>query len=475
MEQKKRVSDPLFIFLDMESNEQFSFHFLGGIGTVSGSKTLIECNGLRVLIDCGLFQGLKPLRLKNWEDFPVDPTTIDVVILTHAHLDHSGYLPLLVKKGFKGEIHCTESTEELTNIILTDSAKIQEEDAERANRKKYSKHRKAEPLYTREDVKKCMTQFVTHQYNQWVILSNDLKFEMENAGHILGSAILHLKLKGKDVIFSGDIGRQHPLLMYPPKKFDNADYIVLESTYGDRIHEDANVEDELLKVINETWDSKGILMIPSFAVERTQELMYVLYKLRQAGKLPNIPVYLDSPMAMKSTDVYDRYRTLHNIPSDIISQMYDQVHYIETPEESKEICLDNKPKIVLAGSGMIEGGRIVHYLNNHMDNPDNTLLFVGYQGAGTRGRSILEGAKEIKFFGKYHKLNCRVRSIMSLSAHGDQNDLIDWLRNFTNTPTTIFLNHGEPHQSDALRVKIEDEFGWHCEVPQMNDKFTFDL
>ena len=453
-----------------EANE-VKLTFLGGANTVTGSKTLVETRNARVLVDCGLFQGLKELRQLNRAPFIIPPDTIDAIILTHAHLDHCGYIPLLVSKGFKGEIHCTEPTRELAEIILKDSAKIQEEDAARANKYQYTRHKEAKPLYTQEDVKKSMELFVTHEFNEWVIIQPSIKFEFLNNGHIIGSGFVNMNAEGKRIVFSGDIGRKKPLLLYPPKKIKEADYIILESTYGDRLHPESDVKAELLKVIEDTYAKRGILMIPSFAVERTQEILYLIYQLRKEGKLPNIPVYLDSPMGINSTKVYDRYHELQNISNYEINRMYDDVKFISDPITSKEVCLDNKPKIVLAGSGMIEGGRIIHYLNNHMGNKRNTLLFVGYQGIGTRGRAILKGSEEIKFFGKYHKVNCDIASISSLSAHGDQEDLLDWLGEFTTVPKRIFLNHGEPHQTDALRAKIEHELKWKCVIPKMHEEF----
>ncbi|TNE71287.1 MAG: MBL fold metallo-hydrolase [Bacteroidetes bacterium] len=456
-------------------NKQLKLHFLGGAGTVTGSKTLIEFDQKRVLIDCGLFQGLKELRNLNRSPFPVSPDTIDVLILTHAHLDHCGYIPLLVKNGFSGEIHCTSATAELAEIILRDSAKIQEEDAERAARHSYSKHPKPEPLYTTKDVLSSLKLFVTHEFSEWVIIHPGIKFQFLNNGHILGSGFVELKIQQTIFLFSGDIGKMQPLLMYPPKHIKEADYVVLESTYGDRLHDNSDVKEELLAVIEEVWADKGILMIPSFAVERTQELIYLLYLLKEENRLPAFPIYLDSPMGVNSSKVYFRYSEQQNIPADILRHMYDQVHFITDAEVSKRICLDRSPKIVLAGSGMIEGGRIIHYLNNHMQDKQNTLLFVGFQGEGTRGRAIQNGSREIKFYGQYHKVNCKIRSISSLSAHGDQKDLLTWLKYFKKEPRTIFLNHGEPHQTDALRVKIEHELGWNCETPKMNDTFVLDI
>ena len=438
----------------MKTSIQDNLTFLGAAGTVTGSKTIFEINQQRILIDCGLFQGLKELRDLNWINLPIPVKTIDTVLLTHAHLDHCGYLPVLVKNGYTGKIHCTKATMELTTVILMDSAKIQEEDANRANTHKYSKHAIAKPLYTVKDVLKTLDHFVTHDFNEWVILNNDVKFCFKNSGHILGSAFVILQTDSQKIIFSGDIGREHPLLLYPRKRIKEADVLILESTYGDRLHLEEDIKEELRKVIVETHENKGILMIPTFAVERAQELMYLLYELLESNSIPKIPIYLDSPMGINSTNIYDKYSELHNLSGYKIKHMYDIAQFISDYEQSRSVVQDGSPKIVLAGSGMIEGGRIIHYLNNHMDNPKNTLLFVGYQGEGTRGRAILEGAKEIKFFGEYHKVRCQIRSIMGLSGHADQNELIDWLKGFHTLPKLIFLNHGEPHQRDALRVKL---------------------
>jgi metallo-beta-lactamase family protein len=448
--------------------------FLGGAGTVTGSKILVEVGGKRILIDCGLFQGLKELRLMNWSDFPIDPKSIDAIILTHAHLDHCGYIPLLVKKGFSGPIHCTHPTLELAEIILKDSAKIQEEDAERANSHHYTKHDKAVPLYTVKDTMEALPHFVGHNLNEWVIINEFMKFELYNSGHILGGAFVNLIANGKTIVFSGDIGRLDPMLLFPPKMLKEADYIVLESTYGDRSHEIENVKVELLQVVKETFANGGILMIPSFAVERTQELIYLLHQLKEEDALPNIPIYLDSPMGINASNVYNRYPDWQRISAYEINQMFMDVKFITDIEQSKALVADKRPKIILAGSGMVEGGRILHYLNNHIDNPQDTVLFVGYQGEGTRGRAIMEGTKEIKFFGEYRNVKCNICSIDSLSAHADREEMITWLRHFKTPPTSIFLNHGEAHQSDALRSKIEHELKWKVIIPKLQEHFQLD-
>ncbi|WP_343604015.1 MBL fold metallo-hydrolase [Fluviicola sp.] len=451
----------------IDADKAVKLTFLGGAGTVTGSKTLVEINGKRILIDCGLFQGLKELRLLNWDDFPVDPKTIDAIVLTHAHLDHCGYIPLLVKKGFKGPIHCTYPTLELTEIILKDSAKIQEEDAERANKHQYTRHEHAEPLYTLKDVMNSLPLFVGHNLHEWVIIHEYFKFEFLNSGHILGGAFVNALANGKKVLFSGDIGRLDPMLLYPPKHVREADYVILESTYGDRLHLQENVKSKLREVIEQTIHRGGILMIPSFAVERTQEILYLIYQLREEELLPKCKIFLDSPMGIDASNTYKRYPDWQKISNYELDRMFEDIYLIQDAEQSRLQVADQKPKVVLAGSGMIEGGRILHYLNAHIDNPDNTLLFVGYQGEGTRGRAILSGSTEIKFFGEYRKVKCEIRHIDSLSAHADYSEMIQWLKGFKNKPQQIILNHGEPHQTDALRVRIQHELKLEVFVPKM--------
>jgi metallo-beta-lactamase family protein len=452
-------------------NQNPTIKFLGAAQTVTGSKTIVNFNNFNVLIDCGLFQGLKELRQLNRVEFPISPAKIDVVLLTHGHLDHCGYLPLLVKNGFKGEIHCTHPTQDLAEIILKDSAKIQEEDAVRAQSHGYSKHEKVEPLYTMKDVTTCLNLFVGHGLSEWVILNNDVKFQFLNSGHIIGGAFVDLLINKKRVLFTGDIGRLDPMLLYPPKTIKEADYVILESTYGDREHQETDVKTALLEVIKETVENRGILMIPSFAVERTQEIIYLLHQLREENLLPNIPLYLDSPMGIDATRVYYEYKDWQRLSRLEIEQMYKDVFFVSDIEQSKLLVQDKKPKIIIAGSGMLEGGRILHYLNTHLENPLATLLFVGYQGQGTRGRAIMEGSSEIKFFGEYKKVRCQVRNISSLSAHADRREMITWLSKFSKSPKQIFLNHGEPHQSDALRVKIEHELKIPVSVPHMMESF----
>ncbi|MDX1350727.1 MAG: MBL fold metallo-hydrolase [Putridiphycobacter sp.] len=457
----------------MGIDSKLSLHFLGAAGTVTGSKTLVTTSDqTKVLVDCGLFQGLKQLRELNWKGLPINVQDINAMILTHAHLDHCGYIPSLVKQGFKGPIHCTKATRDLAEIILIDSAKIQEEDAERANKHAYGNRKKCEPLYTQKEAITALHQFVTHDYSEWVILSPTIKFQLHNAGHILGSAIVEMKADEKIIVFSGDIGRRDPMLLYPPKKLEKADYIIIESTYGDRVHEEINEKEAILEIIEETLDRGGILMIPSFAVERTQELIYLLFQLKYEDRLPNIPIYLDSPMGVRTSIVFDKYHQLQDISKIEVDRMYDNVKFVANYNESKAIVADKKPKIIIAGSGMLEGGRILHYLNNHGKDPKNTILFIGFQAEGTRGRDLVSGNKSIKFFGDYHDINCDIKSIMSMSAHADKNDMLHWLSAFKSPPKTIFLNHGEQHQINAFRVWIETKLGWTVNTPSLNDKIV---
>lgn len=455
-------------------NQKVNLQFIGAAGTVTGSKTLIHANDKKVLVDCGLFQGIKQLRNLNWTDLPDELQTIEAIILTHAHLDHCGYIPVLVKHGFRGKIYCTPATEELTKIILMDSAKIQEEDAERANKHSYGGHLKCKPLYTQNDVKKTYELFETHDYREWVFIDSYIKFQLLNAGHILGSAMIEMKVYDKTLLFSGDIGRQDPMLLYPPQKVKEADYIVMESTYGDRVHKINDVKEELLKIIEETYSRKGMVFIPSFAVERTQELIFLLYHLKEEGRLPNIPIYLDSPMGVKSSLVFDKYPEIQDISKWEATNMYDVVKYVSTYEESRALVADKKPKIVLAGSGMLEGGRMLHYIVNHGSEAKNTIIFVGFQAMGTRGRDLVQGTKKIKIFGEYHEIKAEIKSISSMSAHGDREEILDWLKHFKKEPNTIFLNHGEPHQTNALRVYIETNLGWNVEIPEMNEIFELE-
>ena len=448
--------------------------FLGGAGTVTGSKILLEVNYTKILIDCGLFQGLKGLRLKNWKDLPVDESQLDLVFLTHAHLDHSGYLPILIKNGYKGKVYCTKATKDLTEIILLDSGKIQEEDARRANKYSYTKHDIAEPLYDVDDAKNAMTHFKTFETNKWHTIDTSIKFKFINSGHILGSVFIVLSINEKIIVFSGDIGRKDPILLPQYEYIKKADYVVIESTYGNRLHRNISIIDALLRYIKLTYSKGGILVIPTFSVERAQEIIYLLSILKHQNKLPKIPIYLDSPMGVNATKVYFSHTNNHKLTNEDINNMLSTVELISDVKVSKSIVNDKNPKIVLAGSGMITGGRVLHYLDRIISDEKNSILIVGFQAEGTRGRALISGDDELKFFGEYYKIKAEVFRINDFSGHADQSELLDWLQHFETPPKLIFINHGEPHQSHALRVKIRTELKWKCTVAKMNKEYYLD-
>ena len=448
---------------------KLTFH--GGAETVTGSKILLEAGYKKIMIDCGLFQGLKELRLKNREELPVNLNDLNFVFLTHAHYDHTGYLPILIKNGYKGSIYCSEATKDLAEIILLDSGKIQEEEAKRANKYGYSKHKPAKPLYTVDDVKKTIPHFKTFSLNEWHKIDDDISFKFLNSGHILGSTFILFNIKGKTIVFSGDIGRKEPIILNKYEYIDKADYLVIESTYGNRLHKKEPVEEKLLKYIQKTYDKKGILIIPTFSVERAQEIIYLLSKLKQQKLLPNIPIYLDSPMGVNATQIYFSHKQHHKLSDDDMRNMMNTVELISNFHASRALVNDDSPKVVMAGSGMITGGRVLHYLEKHISSEKCSILMVGYQAEGTRGKSLVSGDHEIKFFGKYHKVNAKIYTIDALSGHADQSELIDWLKHFKINPRLTFINHGEPHQSQALKSKIKDSLNWRATVAKLNNQY----
>lgn len=432
-----------------------SLKFLGGAGTVTGSKTLLSFNEQKLLVDCGLFQGVKSLRKQNWEDIP-DAEEISDVILTHAHLDHCGYLPRLVKQGFKGMIHCTPITKRLAEIILLDSAKIQEEDAEEANRKHYSKHQPAKPLYDTEDVRRCLQQFETHEFGEWMVPGPDLRFSFLPNGHIPGSAMVLLHAGKKRLVFSGDLGRLSPLIMPKPRHLPSCDLLVLESTYGDRLHPQISPYETLADAVNKAVRRNGQILIPSFAVERSQEMIFLLVSLMRDKRIPEIKIYLDSPMAAAVTEVLvDFYEFLHD--KDLRKILMRQLEVVSDHRASRSIVSMEECKIVIAGSGMITGGRILHHLEAHVSKPKTMVILPGFMAPGTRGFSLAHGADEVKFFGNYHKVQAEIIQLHGLSAHADRQELLEWVKTADSPPAQIILNHGEPQASDSLRVKLEDE------------------
>ena len=449
-----------------------SIQFLGAAGTVTGSKHLLKAGNKKILIDCGLFQGIKQLRQKNWEPLPIDITDIHVVLLTHAHLDHCGYLPLLSKSGYQGKILMTPPTCDLAEIILRDSAKIQEEDAEKVNRLGYSEHKPAKPLYTLADAEKVIRQFETIKDREWVEIDDHIKFRFIRNGHILGSALIEVQCFGKTIIFSGDIGRNNSDLMLPPEQIEGCDFLVMESTYGDRKHKAIPAKTELADIINTSLHEKGNLLIPSFAVGRAQELMHMINELKKEILIPDVPVFMDSPMGASATEVFRKYPEWHKLNERQCRDVFQKIHIISDHKETEQVINDVRIKIVIAASGMLTGGRVLEYLEKYIGEKKNTILLVGYQAEGTRGRSLRSGVPEIKLFGRYHPVIASVREITSLSAHADQREMIEWISRFRKLPEKIFLVHGEPAVRDAFRIKILDEFGIASQMPLQNDEFA---
>jgi metallo-beta-lactamase family protein len=447
-----------------------SIQFLGAAGTVTGSKHLLKTPNKNILIDCGLFQGIKPLRLRNWEPLPINIKEVDIVILTHAHLDHCGYLPLFVKSGYSGKILMTPPTADLCEIILRDSAKIQEEDAEKINELGYSKHKPAVPLYTLKETEKAIKQFEIVEDGKWKEVSTEIKFRFIKNGHILGSAFIEIECHGKKIIFSGDIGRINSELMLQPEIIKECDYLIMESTYGDRNHKQTPSKDELADIINDSVRSKGNLLIPSFAVGRAQELMHLINELKKEIRIPDIPVFMDSPMGASATKVLAKYPTWHKLTSEQCKSVFENIKIISDFRDTLNVLEDKRIKIVIAASGMLSGGRVLEYLRNYIEDNKNTILLVGYQAEGTRGRSLRSGVHEIKLFGKYYHVNANVREISSLSAHADQSEMLKWLKGFNKIPEKIFLVHGEPSARDAFRVKIKDELKIESILPMQNEE-----
>ena len=444
--------------------------FLGGAGTVTGSKTLVESNGIRILIDCGQFQGIKPLREFNWEPLPILPNTIDFVLLTHGHLDHCGWLPRLVNQGFEGKIFCTSPTVAITKLILLDSAKIQEEEAERANKEHYSKHEKAEPLYNVIQAEKVFPLFRVIKTNEEVLLDPEISVVFRNAGHIIGACSIELKLEGKTLVFSGDIGRDDDVLMYSPVKPKEADYVFLESTYGNRIHPDEDVKLLLETYINNTYQINGTVIIPSFAVERAQTIMYLLWQLKIENKIPDISYIIDTPMGISVLDIFMNNKNWHKLSESDCIEMCKMFTLNSDYKETITSIFDKQPKVVIAASGMITGGRVLSYFERYIGLPETTVIIVGYQAEGTRGRKLLEGATEIKIYGKYYPVLAKILEIEGLSAHGDQNDLLNWLSDLKKKPEKVFLVHGENKPADELRIKINEKYGFDCIVPLMGQE-----
>jgi len=442
--------------------------FLGAAGMVTGSKVLVQTSEKNIMVDCGMFQGLKDLRELNWNNLTVKAETIDVVLLTHGHLDHVGYLPRLVKQGFKGKILGTAPTLAIAEIVLKDSAKIHEEEAEKANKEKYTKHHPALPFYTTEEAEKTIRLFEVEMMDKWITLSEHISYRFQYNGHIIGATFIELDINGKRLVFSGDIGRTSDYMLDEPKRPEWADYLFIESTYGNKLHPNEDVEKMLSDIIIETIYSKGNLIIPSFAVERLQTLMYLLWKLYEKNKIPNIPIFVDSPMGNNVIEVFKHYPKWHKLSDKDYNAMCKHVNIIQSYRETWETIDDKRSKIIIAGSGMVTGGRVLTYLQQLIDEPSTTVLLVGYQAEGTRGRQMQDNAHEIRFFGKYYPVKAKIKTLESLSAHADQAELIHWMVNIKNIPERVYLLHGEAAALDALRLKIKDVYHWNVSIPKLN-------
>jgi metallo-beta-lactamase family protein len=441
--------------------------FLGGTGTVTGSKYLLEGDDARVLIDCGLFQGYKQLRLRNWQPFAVPVNQLDAVVLTHAHLDHSGYLPVLVKEGYRGPIYATPATCELARILLLDSARLQEEEAEYANRRGYSRHHPAEALYTEEDARRALDLFRPVALHSPMDIVPGWRLFLRSAGHILGAATVEIRANGKTLVFSGDLGRPDDPIMQAPELIQEADVLLVESTYGDRQHPKASADVAMADIINTTVLRHGITLIPSFAVGRAQLLMYHLYKLKHDGLIPKeLPVYLNSPMATDTSALYQRFHKENRLSVQVCEAMYEGTQIIRTVDESRHLDQLREPAIIIAASGMATGGRVLHHLKALAPNPANTLLFSGYQAGGTRGANIVAGVKNVRIHGQDVPIRAQVCSLDTLSAHADADEILQWLQGFGKPPRQTYVIHGEPNAADTLRRRISQELGWPVCVPE---------
>lgn len=455
-----------------DTQSELTLCSLGAASTVTGSKHLLESGGKRILVDCGLFQGVKNLRELNWAPLQVDPADIDAVVVTHAHLDHTGYLPRLVRDGFRGPIHSTEATAAVAEIILRDSAYLQERDAAFLNKHKASKHHPALPLYDGQDAEQALELFRTHPFGEeFSLWEGGPAVTLRRAGHILGASTVEVFWAGRRVVFTGDLGRYDDPIMLDPDPVSAADYLVMESTYGDRVHEETDPVEALAKVIDETVHRGGTVVIPAFAVGRAQTLLYHLWQLREAGRLPDVPIYLDSPMAINASNLLGTYRNDHRLTPDVYEGMCAMANYTRDAEQSKRISASTEPKIIISASGMATGGRILHHLKAFAPDPRNTIMITGYQVPGTRGASILSGERFVRIYGEWVPINAQVADLAMLSAHADADELIRWTTGFTTPPRKVFVVHGEPGPADTLRRRLEHELGWEATVPRPNQLF----
>lgn len=464
--------------------------FLGAAETVTGSRHLLEFNHTKIMVDCGLYQE-RALQNRNWEDFGVDPAELDAVLLTHAHLDHCGLLPKLVKEGFTGKVYCTEATAEIAEIVLMDSGKIQEEDAEfkikRHKRAGYTPPRPVEPLYTQEEAQQCMTLFSPVQYNEMIKINGDMEVTFHEAGHIFGSSIIRVVVKAngerRTILFTGDLGRVGKPILRNPAVFDQADYIFVESTYGDRVHSSIeDTKDQLCNAVNQTVAAGGNIIVPSFSIERSQEVLYYLNELLMEDRVPHIMTFLDSPMAVRVTKVFEKHPELYDKQMARLMEnhtspfTFQGLKLVESTRESKAINTIKGTIMVIAGSGMCTGGRVKHHLVNNITRPECTILFVGYQAVGTLGRNILEAEKgaEVRILGQMLPVNANIVQVHGFSAHADKLEILTWLQNIQNKPRKVFVVHGEKEAAHSFKDFLIEKTGWDVMVPQYQDIVKID-
>lgn len=456
----------------MSAPDGLSLRFLGATGTVTGSRYLVEWQGRRLLVDCGLFQGLKQLRLRNWAPFAVPAASIDAVVLTHAHIDHSGYLPRLVSEGFRGPIHVTPGTAELLSILLPDSGRLQEEDARYANRHGFSRHTPALALYTEAQALQSLKQVRRHEFGQGFEPLPGLTAVFSHAGHIIGAASVQLATAAGSINFSGDLGRPDDPVMLPPAAAPDADIVIIESTYGDRRHAGSPNADALCDVVARTAARGGTTLIPAFAVGRSQAILHALLRLKAERRIPDLPLYLNSPMATQVTRLVQTHGDEHHLTEADRRDLVEKVHYVRTEDESRRLNRPSYPSVIVAASGMATGGRVLHHLEALAPDPRNAVVFVGHQAAGTRGATLLGGAESIRMHGKWVPVRAQIAAIDGMSSHADQAQLLDWLATRKRPPRHVYVTHGEPQSADALRQAIEERFGWPASVPDYLDTVT---
>ena len=444
--------------------------FLGATGTVTGSKYLLRSGDASVLVDCGLFQGLKALRLRNWAPVPVKPKEVDAVVLTHAHLDHSGYLPRFIRDGFGGPVHSSVGTRDVCGILLPDSGHLQEEEARYADKRGFSKHKPALPLYTEDEARLSLKRFSPIGFGKEAVVAGKFHLTLKPAGHILGASIVTLESDGLKVAFSGDLGRMRDPVMHPPSRIDEADYLLVESTYGNRRHEEADPQEVLGELLNRALARKGVVIMPAFAVGRAQTLLYLISRLKARRAIPDVPVYLNSPMAINATRLYHKHMAEHRLSEAECEAMHSVAQMVNTADDSRALNGRGGPMIIVSASGMATGGRVLHHLKAFAPDARNMIVLPGFQAAGTRGASLAAGATEIKIHGDYVPVRAEVVKMDSMSAHADYTEILEWLRGFKRPPRQTFVTHGEPSAADEMRRRIEEALGWTVSVPEYGEQ-----